>query len=77
MGVVVVLTELLCDGQSQKTEPLGGITGGCWLQAGCPFCHPTESVKALKEQAKTITIIFITHQLALGKRDATAFTMAL
>jgi len=43
LGYVQVYTSLQADNHD-STTPLS------FLQAGCPFCHPTNSVKALKHQ---------------------------
>ena len=43
---------------SSSKEPLGLLVQD-FLQAGCPFCHPTNSVKALKKNnAKGINDMF-------------------
>jgi len=44
LGCVQVCTSLQTDNHA-STPPLS------FLQAGCPACHPTNSVKALKAQA--------------------------
>jgi len=36
---------------SLKTDNYTSTPQLCFLQAGCPSCHPTNSVKALKAQA--------------------------
>ena len=46
LGHVQVLTSLQTDNHA-STPPL------CSLQAGCPSCHPTNSVKALKANQST------------------------
>ena len=51
LGHIQVCTSLQTDNHS-STSPLS------FLQAGCPSCHPTNSVKALKVQSKQ----FIQHQ---------------
>jgi len=48
LGHMQVCTSLQTDNHA-STPPLS------FLQAGCPFCHPTNSVKALK--AKTVIIL--------------------
>jgi len=45
LGHMQVCTSLQTDNHD-STSPLS------FLQAGCPFCHPTNSVKALKAQPK-------------------------
>ena len=47
LGYMQVCTSLQTD-NSTSTPPLL-----CFLQAGCPSCRPTNSVKALKAQALT------------------------
>jgi len=50
LGHMQVCTALQTDNHA-STPPLG------FLQAGCPSCHPTNSVKALKAKAlKAITM---------------------
>jgi len=44
-----VCTSLQTDNHT-STPPL------CFLQAGCPSCHPTNSVKALKAHTKAQTL---------------------
>jgi len=48
MGGMQVCTSLQTDNHA-STPPLR------FLQAGCPSCHPTNSVKALKEKAERLT----------------------
>jgi len=45
LGSMLVCTSLLT-GNHASTQPLS------FLQAGCPSCHPTNSVKALKAVVK-------------------------
>jgi len=45
MGHMQVCTSLQTDNHA-STPPL------CFLQAGCPSCRPTNSVKALKVESK-------------------------
>ena len=53
LGCVQVYTSLQTDNHA-STPPLS------FLQAGCPSCHPTNSVKALKAQAlKVLNLIII------------------
>ena len=46
LGRMQVCTSLQTDNHA-STPPL------CFLQAGCPSCHPTNSVKALKAQRQS------------------------
>jgi len=55
LGHMQVCTLLQTDNHA-STPPLS------FLQAGCPSCHPTNSIKALK--AKTSLLIFPTNLLA-------------
>jgi len=58
LGHMQVCTSLQTDNHA-STPPL------CFLQAGCPSCRPTNSVKSTegtdKKQTKTTTIIIITY----------------
>jgi len=45
-----VCTLLRTDNQYASTPPL------CFLQAGCPSCRPTNSVKALKAQEEDMLL---------------------
>jgi len=47
-----VCTSLQTDNHA-STPPL------CFLQAGCPSCRPTNSVKALKANTKKVNMQFI------------------
>jgi len=54
-------------------EPLGTAGARFFLQAGCPSCHPTNSVKALMEQnfiqvqkhTKEITFVYCSPYFAI------------
>jgi len=48
LGSMQVCISLQTDNHA-STSPLS------FLQAGCPSCHPTNSVKALKAQLQTLT----------------------
>ena len=54
LGHMQVCTKLQTDNHA-STPPLS------FLQAGCPSCHPTNSVKALKVQCKIICVKFCCH----------------
>jgi len=53
LGHMQVWTSLQTDNHA-STPPL------CFLQAGCPSCHPTIIVKALKATSATISD-YLTH----------------
>jgi len=56
LGHMQVCTSLQADNHA-STPPLR------FLQAGCPSCHPTNSVKALKAKAlKACLCLYITHE---------------
>jgi len=57
----------------QTTDDHTSTTTLCFLQAGCPSCHPTNCIKALKAtsvEAKT-TIIYSNTILHLTVKSAT------
>ena len=41
-----------------------------FLQAGCPSCHPTNSVKALKNTVKSTYVNFTVHPHILHHNDS-------
>ena len=47
--VAVASARLKCKSAPHPRQPLQHPTTQFFLQAGCPSCHPTNSVKALKE----------------------------
>jgi len=59
LGRMQVCTSLQTDNHA-NTSPLS------FLQAGCPFCRPTNSVKALKAHLKEHTIERILRRSLMG-----------
>ena len=58
---------------SLQTDNHGGTPPLCFLQAGCPSCNPTNSVKALKAHIYThsyICLVVFNRNQWLGKPDA-------
>ena len=60
LGHMQVCTSLQTDNHA-STPPLS------FLQAGCPSCRPTNSVKALKAQLDQITIAFNLESLQVAQ----------
>jgi len=57
-----VCTSLQTDNHA-NTPPLS------FLQAGCPSCRPTNSVKALKVNVLSKYTYFIVHEIQMFKKD--------
>jgi len=48
--LVFVLPAYFSRDQSRLSWVSPGLARKTWVQAGCPFCHPTKSVKAMKKR---------------------------
>jgi len=65
LGHMQVCTSLQTDNHA-STPPLS------FLQAGCPSCRPTNSVKALKGNQATLNTLFIYHNMCKFQQNTQA-----